>query len=132
MDRSSWVGIAGGTAGALCAIHCAVVALLPGIIGGTGVFFLGDARLELALVAGALAMTGWAVFAGLRVHQHRGVLGMFGIAGALLVMGVATHDLLPSPIASSFSMLGGLMLVGTHVYNMTRKRACTSCTNGHT
>ncbi len=127
MQRSSWLDLAGGLAGGLCAIHCAIVALLPGIISGSGLFFLGNTHLESALVGGALLMTGWAVITGLREHRHRGVLVLFVAAGVFMLLGLLGHEVWPGVIGTTLSMVGGVLLVGTHIYNAACKSSCRSC-----
>ena len=115
----------GMLASGLCVAHCIaspVVALaLPAIAAAEGVTHgvLGVAVLLFALLA---------FVPGTRMHGKRRVLAL-GLTGVALIW---TALLLPEELASdafrdSLTVLGGLVMVSAHVFNVVLCRRCATC-----
>ncbi len=69
-------------ASGLCAVHCVVVALLPGVLSAMGAGALLGHEAEWVFVAVAIAFAGAAFYFGFRRHRSMKVAGLF-IAGML-------------------------------------------------
>lgn len=87
----------GAVASTLCAVHCAVCALLPALFGALGVGFLLSHTVEWGLSAVAIAFGAGALMLGWRRHRSRMVAALLlgGIVGLLLSRGLEAgsgHD----------------------------------------
>jgi len=82
----------GAVVGFLCALHCALVPLLLGVLPALGLGFLAGLALELALLAVAGVVAAVAVVHAVRRHRGRGVVGGLVVGFALLVAGVLVED----------------------------------------
>ena len=77
-----------GTVGSfLCAVHCAIVAFLPGLLLALGLGALLQEKYEWYFTLFAIAMAGVALWMGFRKHQSKKVaafflLGMLGLLGS--------------------------------------------------
>lgn len=91
-DRADQMG---AVASSLCAIHCAVGALLPAAFGAFGVGFLLGDRAEWAFTLVAVGFAGAALTLGWRRHRDRTVLVLLvvGVVGVLASRAVESmHD----------------------------------------
>ena len=88
--ENDWTDRIGATVSSLCAVHCAVCALLPAAFGALGVGFLLGHETEWALTLTAVAFGFGALLMGWR--QHRSVLVAvclsLGIVGLLTSRGL--------------------------------------------
>ncbi len=88
--ESDWTDRIGATVSSLCAVHCAICALLPAAFGALGVGFLLGQETEWALTLTAVAFGLGALLMGWR--QHRSVLVAVclcvGIVGLLTSRGI--------------------------------------------
>ena len=88
----------GALASSLCAIHCALCALLPAAFGAIGLGFLMGHEAEWAFTLFAIAFAGGALALGWRRHRSRAVVAvlLLGIVGLLasraIEMGSGHHD----------------------------------------
>lgn len=120
----SRVDVIGASASFLCAAHCAAMPLLLPLLPLAGLEFLASHALDLAFVAGAILLGGFAVARGLRHHRDRGVGFAFGFASSLLVLGVAVgHD---GHAHEAILVAGGLAMGWTHLRNLAllRRHRC--------
>lgn len=120
----SRVDMIGASASFLCAAHCAAMPLLLPLLPLAGLEFLASHALDLAFVAGAILLGGFAVARGLRHHRDRGVGFGFGLAAFLLVLGVAVgHD---GHAHEVILVAGGLAMGWTHLRNLAllRRHRC--------
>ncbi len=87
----------GAVASTLCAIHCAVCALLPAAFGALGVGFLLGQEAEWIFTLIAVAFAGAALFFGWRKHRSNAVmavlvLGIVGLLASRVIEGAGGHD----------------------------------------
>jgi len=121
LHRADRVGL---TASFLCAVHCALVPVLLGVLPALGLNFGGWAEIDEAFVifASLLGLTtltlGW--------RRHRVVHGWLALLPglALLWIGVFTH-FHDSPAHAIMMTTGGLLLAGAHFINMRLTHAHT-------
>ena len=88
--REEWADRWGAAASSICALHCAVCALLPAALGALGLGALLTHEAEWAFTLIAVAFGVMALGMGWRVHRSVGVssLLVFGIVGLLISRGV--------------------------------------------
>lgn len=80
----------GAVASSLCAVHCALVALLPAALGALGLGALLGHEAEWVFTLIAVAFAGGALFLGWRRHRSSLVAGLLvlGIVGLLASRGI--------------------------------------------
>lgn len=88
--KTSWADRWGTVASSVCALHCAVCALLPAALAGLGLGALLSQKAEWAFTLIAVALGGIALVVGWRVHRSRKVAGLLalGIVGLLSSRGL--------------------------------------------
>jgi hypothetical protein len=108
----------------LCAVHCLAGALL---IGSPAVAtLLGNERLELLLLIGALLVALVAV--GPAYRQHRSPVPAAFVLAALVPLGLGRLEALePSWLEAGLSVSGALLLVTGHVLNVKATRSHRAC-----
>ena len=87
----------GAVASSLCALHCAICALLPAAFGALGLGFLLNQEAEWGLSLFAIAFAAGALLQGWRIHRSTLVMGLMsiGIVGLLASRGLemgSSHD----------------------------------------
>lgn len=136
----------GALASTVCAVHCAVCALLPVAFGALGLGFLLGHEAEWGFTLIAVFFAAAALVAGWRRHRSRGValLLMLGIVGLLVSRGVegATedhaenghdhaqavdhHDGEAGHLAGTVvGVVAGLVLLAGHLLSLRATRGCT-------
>ncbi|MEC7241231.1 MAG: MerC domain-containing protein [Myxococcota bacterium] len=83
--KSSWADRWGTVASSVCALHCAVCALLPAALAGLGLGALLSQKAEWGFTLVAVALGLVALVLGWRVHRSRQVAGLLivGVLGLL-------------------------------------------------
>jgi len=121
LRRADRVGFA---ASFLCAVHCALLPILLGILPALGVKFGGWLDFDFAFVVFA-SVLGLATMS-LGWRRHRVMHGWLALLPglALLWVGVFTH-LHDSPLHAIMMTTGGLLLAGAHFINMRLTHAHT-------
>lgn len=139
----------GSVAGTLCAVHCALTALLPAALAALGVGFLASHEVELGLTLVAVVVGTAALWQSWRARRSRGVAALFvaGLLGLLaarwLEAGAHAHDghahareethqttgekrdahpTMPAVLG----IVAGLALAGAHVGNLRASRGRVS------
>lgn len=113
----------GAFLGFACAVHCISVPLLIGVLPAMGLGFLADHAFDLAIVVIATIAAFFAARSGWRAHHDRRVMAGFGVAVALLFLGLAVGE--ESMAGRVPSILGGFTLAVTHIANLRlSKHAC--------
>jgi len=121
LRRADRIGFA---ASFLCAVHCALVPLLLGVLPALGMHLAGlegidEAFVVFASILGVSTLTmGW--------RRHRVIHGWLALLPglALLWIGVFIH-LHDSPVHAIMMTTGGLLLAGAHFINMRLTHAHT-------
>jgi hypothetical protein len=114
-----------GTAVSLaCAVHCAAVPLLIGVLPLVGLQFLAHGAVEWALLFVATVLAIASCCWGVRRHGRRRVAFAFASALLLLIGGRfvvdSAHEWIPM-------VAGGVLLAASHVLNHRLCRACARC-----
>jgi hypothetical protein len=118
---------AGIVASSLCAVHCALVALLPALP-STVLGFVARGSTELVLILIAMSVGVAAMVVGF-VRIHRDVRPLLLLAGGIALM--VTRGALPadSGLETPCSIAGATALVAAHFLNVraTRRQCCDGC-----
>jgi len=122
LHRADRVGFA---ASFLCAVHCALLPLLLGILPAIGLKFAGLEGIDEAFVVFASILGATTVIIGWRRHRvvHAGYLLLFGLA--LLWVGAFTHVHHHAIVHAVMMTIGGLSVAGAHFLNMRLTHAHT-------
>lgn len=145
-SRRERVDRVGALASTVCAVHCAVCALLPVAFGALGLGFLLGHEAEWVFTLVAIVFATAALTAGWRRHRSRGValLLLVGIAGLLVSRGVEQagdahadgghehahaldHDDGEAGhlVGTIVGVVAGLSLVAGHLLSLRATRRCT-------
>lgn len=110
-----WADRIGAFVGFACAVHCALVPLLIGLVPAMGLGFLEDEALEWGLLATAGVIAGVAIVHAWRRRHPRYIIVGFFIGFALLLAGAIFEEhRVPSAI---LSIAGGIALAVSHLKN---------------
>lgn len=117
---------AGTVAGSLCALHCGLSALAPGLWTLLGLGSLMAPIWEWTFLLVALAVALLAARVGWRRHRDRRVLGAFGLAVGLLVSARAIEMAPGLDLGPWMAIAGGVGLAAAHIWNLRRTSARSS------
>lgn len=114
-------------ASAVCLVHCLLlpllVPLLPLLAGVAETESVHEGLLAFLALCAVVAFV-----PGFRAHRAGSVLAFGGLGVVLLALGVLAHDW---PALAGFdtplTVIGGLVLVSTHLVNLHLCRACPVC-----
>lgn len=108
----------GALASMLCAIHCALLPLIFGILPALGLGFLAGHAFEQVFVSFAIVLASISLLFGLRRHgRYRAFLFLMpGIL--LLVVGVLVGSDHANPWHAAVVSIGGTMIAVSHLINM--------------
>ncbi len=120
----SWMDRTGSIASAACAAHCLILSAAPALLSVLGLELLKHEAFEWGLFAAALGMATIAAGLGYRVHRRFWVLASFGTGIAVLIAGRLGEALELYEGAGILAIIGGLLLVASHLKNMGSIRAC--------
>lgn len=114
----------GATASFLCALHCAALPLLLGVLPAPGLGFLADHAFERGFAAFASVFAATSLVFGFRRHQDFRAFALLIPGVALLVAGVACD---PGRFALHAALVtsGGLLLALAHLANQRFAHART-------
>ncbi len=137
----------GAVTSSLCAVHCALGAVLPAALGALGAGFLFGHEAEWVFTLLAVSLAAGALALGWRRHRSVLVAGMLGvgIVGLLASRGLESsegpqdHDDATQHsaaeaeehgthlVATGVGVLAGLTLLGGHVLNIRASRRRIEC-----
>ena len=109
------VDLAGAGLALACAVHCAALPLLTGLLAGGGLGWLASERFGHGVLAVSLAVAATSLGRGIRRHRSSVPLTLLGLAVpcfAFAELVLAT----PAVVASAASA-GGLLVATAHVQN---------------
>ncbi len=127
-ERAARLDEAGALASALCAVHCAVVALAPGLLMAVGLGGLISHEVEWITTAVAILIGLLAGLHGFRKHGSWGLLaGFIAMATALVAVRFLDAWLAgATALPALFAVLAGGGMAWMHVLNIRSTRACRS------
>ncbi|MFK7929383.1 MAG: MerC domain-containing protein [Myxococcota bacterium] len=123
-QTTGWMDRFGGLASLTCAVHCGLLAFAPAALTLLGLEVLEAEVLEWAFFAFALCFAGLAAALGFRTHHNFWVMGAFVAGIGLLVVARLTEALSVFDGGPVLAILGGLVLVGSHLVNTAQIKAC--------
>ena len=132
MDPPRRVDQLGVIASTLCAIHCALTALLPGLFLALGLGSLMGHEAEWALTGVALALACLALVLGWRRHRSIAITAALGLGMAGLLLARWVEEAGVHGLGTGLAVVGGITLVISHVSNIraARPRAAQPCEAG--
>lgn len=121
-----WLDRLGGLAGLVCAVHCGLIAFAPALLTLSGLEILQHEALEWAFFATALIFAGVAAGYGYRHHRNVWTLVGFGGCASVLIVARLAEAMSAFEGAAALAVTGGLALVGLHIVNAVKLRACNA------
>lgn len=114
----------GMLASCACAVHCAVVPILLGVLPLVGVAWLGDERIELFMLGVAIIIGSVSLLPAYSRHHHRRLPLITFTAGVVLI--ILAHLAVDEATASHTVLVvaGGLIISIAHFLN---RRFCQTC-----
>ncbi|HZH97867.1 MAG TPA: MerC domain-containing protein [Fimbriimonadaceae bacterium] len=126
----------GACASAVCAVHCLLTGVALGLLSVMGFGFLGHPIVDLAFVALALLVGGFALRHGIRSHKSY-IPAAFFVVGLLAIAAGHLSTIFERSEGHShglgqtvLSVVGGSCLVLFHVLNWRLQKAKTCCGEG--
>lgn len=119
MNRIDRLGV---VASSVCAVHCALGALLPGVVSAMGLTMLLSHEAEWALTAAAVAFAATALVFGWRRHRSGAVMGALAIGIAGLVAARVVEEAGAHEAGMALVLAGGAALVWGHIANIRANR----------
>jgi hypothetical protein len=121
---AAWLDRLGGVASLACALHCAVFGLAPALVTLVGLELFAGEAFEWGFFALALVFATLAAALGYRAHRTAWVPLGFALGGGMLVVARLAEALALFEGGAVLAVCAGLLLVGFHVANTLRMRAC--------
>ena len=103
--------------GSLCAIHCLICAVAPGVLALVGLSILHSHAAEWFMAALTIGIGVTAAILGYRVHRSGRVVLRFAAACALLVAARVIEGWELHTLGTSVAVMGGLLIVWAHLGN---------------
>ncbi|HIA48850.1 MAG TPA: MerC domain-containing protein [Candidatus Hydrogenedentes bacterium] len=115
----------GMSASFFCAIHCALIPIVAGVLPLVGLSFLGNHAIEDTVMVSAFIIASLSLVPSyFRVHQKMLALVLFAVGFALIILGHAiTQEWMAVPMAVS----GGLGVAIAHWINHRECKKCPRC-----
>lgn len=114
----------GASVSFVCAVHCMIVPFAATILPLLGIGFLADKRVEHTVLFVSIALAGISVCWGIRIHRQRRILGLFGAALFLMLIG---HGFAEGLAEGSLVVLGATLFACGHWVNHRLCRSCERC-----
>ena len=119
-----YLDAAGATASFLCAIHCALMPLVVGLLPLVGLSFLANEATEWALIGSSAVLGTTSLCWGYREHRSRRAMALLAAGLALLALGRFAHQRGFDQYGVGMLVVGGLTIAAAHLVN---RRLCQSC-----
>ena len=117
----------GAAASLACAVHCAAMPLLIGLLPLVGLSFLGDKQTEIALAGLSIGVGILSLIPSYaRKHRQWRPLLLF-ISGAGLIIAVKLLTEEGSRLEAPAMVLGALLIACAHIINRRLCRSCAVC-----
>lgn len=116
-DKRVILDHAGAVVSTLCAIHCLLCAVAPGVLALAGTSIVYSHETEWALVALSVGIGTAAAIGGYRVHRSGRIVLQFAVSGAVILASRPLEAYGIDVLATVLAVLGGLLIVSAHVSN---------------
>lgn len=114
----------GSLASASCAVHCLALSLAPALLTFLGAEFIANESVEWGLFASAVSFAILAATLGYREHRDGRVLASFGIGLVTLASARLGEALSLFEGTLVLAVLGGAILVASHLMSVRVLRTC--------
>jgi hypothetical protein len=118
-----WFDRFGTGASAACALHCAILSFAPAVLPLIGLGILHDERFEWSFLAVAVLFAVVAAGFGHRVHGSWPITGAFAL-GVTALVSARVFEVSGIEGGLWLALTGGAIVVGAHLFNLRRCRAC--------
>lgn len=108
----------GAFASFLCAVHCALLPLVFGVLPALGLAFLADHAFERAFVGFAIVLASISLLFGLRKHGSYRAFWFLLPGIGLLILGMLIGDTHANRWHALVVSIGGTLIALSHVVNM--------------
>jgi hypothetical protein len=117
----------GAAASLACAVHCAAMPMLVGLLPIVGLSFLASEQAEWSLVGLSLCVGIWSLLLSYaRKHRHWRPLLIFAF-GASLIIAVRLLAEEGSRLEAPAMVAGALLIACAHMVNRQLRRRCATC-----
>jgi MerC mercury resistance protein len=111
----------------LCAVHCALLPIVAGILPLIGLGLLAAEETETALMGSSVALGSIGLGLGYGRHRSSRALVVLAIGMALLIAGRVAEASDAGAPAKVAAVAGGLAIAGAHLINLRLCRSCPEC-----
>lgn len=105
-----------------CAVHCALMPAVAGLLPLIGLGFLAGEAAESVLLTCAAVIAVWSLAGGCRHHKQRRPIGMMVAGFALILIGRFVPEV--APAETPLVVTGALLIAGAHLSN--RRLCCAT------
>ena len=129
-DRSGYLDWAGAMASGLCALHCALLPVVAGILPALGLGLLLEENTEVALIATSVVLGTISLGLGFRRHRSARALVVLAVGLGLLGLGRVAETRDAEAVGVVAVVAGGVAVAGSHWLNRRLCRICPKCGDG--
>ncbi len=108
----------GAVASFVCAVHCALLPIVFGVLPALGLAFLADHRIERAFVVFAIALATTSLLFGLRRHGSWRAFWVLIPGIVLLVTGLVVGESHANTLHAVLVSIGGALVALSHLVNL--------------
>lgn len=108
----------GAVASFVCAVHCALLPIVFGVLPALGLAFLADHRIERAFVVFAIALATTSLLFGLRRHGSWRAFWVLIPGIVLLVAGLVVGESHANTLHAVLVSIGGALVALSHLVNL--------------
>lgn len=117
----------------ICAVHCIALPILLAVLPVLGLGFLLNETLEKGFVIASVAVAGFSLFWGVRVHGRWRAIPLYVLGALMLVLGMFVfshgHDHAQDHVHGLLLLvLGATAMSASHIIN---RRLCLACPKCH-
>ena len=118
----------GMSASLFCAIHCALMPILAGLLPLIGLSFLASHAIEDTVLVGAFLIASMSLLPSyFRVHKKLHAIIIFSVGLTLIIVG---HEIEAGWAEAPMAVIGGLSIALAHWVNQRECKKCPKCQAG--
>ena len=126
-SAGSHIDRAGMMISCLCAVHCALLPMVAGILPLIGMGLLAAEGTETALIGSSVALGSIGLSLGYHRHRSGRALVVLALGMSLLIAGRIAEVHGADASAKVAAVTGGLAIAGAHLINRRLCRSCSEC-----